>query len=75
MLALLDDQPESVRERGRRAAGRSVASEPPRQVDGEDVQVDVADAIEELGGPGVGQGLGQTVAPGLVLLEDRRPGP
>ena len=45
----------------------SVAAEPPRQLDVEGVQVDVADALEELGGPGVGQTLGQTVAPGLVL--------
>ena len=42
----------------------SVASEPPRQLDVEGVQVDVADPLEELGGPGVGQGLGQLVAPG-----------
>ena len=33
----------------------------------EGVEVDVVDALEELGGPGVGQGLGQPVAPGLVL--------
>ena len=34
-------------------------------VDG--VEVDVAHALEEFGGPGVGQGLGEVVAPGLVL--------
>ena len=33
----------------------------------EGVEVDVADALEELGGPGVGQGLGQLVALGLVF--------
>ena len=47
--------------------GVSVASEPPRQLDVEDVEVDVADPLEERGGPGVGQGLWQLVAPGLVL--------
>ena len=47
--------------------GASVASEPPRQLDVEGVEVDVADPLEELGGPGVGQGLGQLVAPGLVF--------
>ena len=31
--------------------------EPPRQLDIEGVEVDVAHALEELGGPGVGQGL------------------
>ena len=41
---------------------------PPRQLDVEGVEVDVADVLEELGGPGVGQGLGQTVSPGLVFL-------
>ena len=45
----------------------SVAAEPPRQLDVELVEVDVADALEELGGPGVGEGLGQLVAPGLVF--------
>ena len=61
---------------GRRAPRRSVASEPPRQLEVEGVEVDVADALEELGGPGVGQGLGQSVAPGLVLglqLAELRP--
>ena len=42
-------------------------SEAPRQLDVEGVEVDIADALEELGGPGVGQGLGQLLAPGLVL--------
>ena len=63
---------------GRRAPRRSVASEPPRQLEVEGVEVDVADALEELGGPGVGQGLGQSVAPGLVLglqLAELRPRP
>ena len=46
---------------------RSVSSEPPRQVDVEDVEVDFADGLEELGGPGLGQRLGQLVAPRLVL--------
>ena len=45
----------------------SVSAEAPRQLDDEDVQVDVADALEELGSPGAGQGLGQSVAPRLVL--------
>ena len=45
----------------------SVASEPPRQLDVEGVEVDVAHALEELGGPGVGEGLGQLIAPSLVL--------
>ena len=35
-------------------------SETSRQIDVEGVEGDVADALEELGGPGVGQGLGQT---------------
>ena len=52
---------------GRRAPGRSVSAEAPRQLDVEGVEVDVADALEELGGSGVGQGLGQTVSPGLVF--------
>ena len=47
--------------------GVQVSAEPPRQLDVERVQVDVAHALEELGGPGLGQGLGQSVAPGLVL--------
>ena len=47
--------------------GGSVSAEAPRQLDVEGVEVDVADAIEELGGSGVGQGLGQTVSPGLVF--------
>ena len=47
--------------------GVSVAAEAPRQLDVEDVEDDGADALEELGGPGVGQRLGQSVAPGLVL--------
>ena len=54
--------------RGRRAPWRSVASEPPRQLDVEGVEVDVADALEELGGSGVDQGLGQTVSPSLVFV-------
>ena len=65
---------------GRRAPGVSVASEPPRQLDLEGVEVDVADALEELVGPGLGQGLGQSVAPRLVfglqgaqLLDGRGP--
>ena len=41
--------------------------EAPRQLDVEGVEVEVADALEELGGPGVGQGLGQLVAPSLVF--------
>ena len=45
----------------------SVAAEPPRQLDVELAEVNVADALEELGGPGVGEGLGQLVAPGLVF--------
>ena len=49
-------------------SGVSVAAEAPRQLDVEGVEVDVADVLEELGGPGVGQGLGQTVSPGLVFL-------
>ena len=40
---------------------------PPRQLDVEGVEVDVVDALEQLGGPGVGQGLGQLVAPSLVF--------
>ena len=53
----------------RRGAGRSVsvATEPPRQLDIDGVEVDVAHALEELARLGVGQTLGQTVAPGLVL--------
>ena len=50
--------------RGRRAPWRSVSAEPPRQLDVEDVEVDVADPLEELVGPGLGQGLGQSVARG-----------
>ena len=46
----------------------SVASEAPRQLDVEGVEVDVAHAIEQLGGPGLGQGLGQPVAPVLVFF-------
>ena len=42
--------------------GASVASEPPRQLDVEGVEVEVADLLEELGGPGVAQALGQLVA-------------
>ena len=93
VIALLDDQPESVREGvrlGEREVGggqrpgdgvrvdhqvgfshgsrrgrvvrrwRSVSAEPSRQLYVELVEVDVAHALEELGGPGVGQGLGQT---------------
>ena len=44
-----------------------VSAEAPRQLDVEGVEVDVADPLEELGGSGFGQGLGQLVAPGLVL--------
>ena len=47
--------------------GVSVASEAPRQLDVERVEVDVADALEELGGPGLGQRLGQSVTPRLVF--------
>ena len=36
--------------------GVSVASEAPRQLDVERVEVDVADALEELGGPGIPPG-------------------
>ena len=43
--------------------GRSVAAEAPGQVDVEGAEVDVAHALEELGGPGVGEGLGELVAP------------
>ena len=39
----------------------SVSAETPRQLDVEGVEVDVADALEELGSAGVGQGLGQLV--------------
>ena len=49
-------------------SGVSVAAEALRPLDVEGVEVDVADVLEELGGPGVGQGLGQTVSPGLVFL-------
>ena len=45
----------------------SVSAEAPRQLDVEGIQVDVADALEQLGGPGLGQGLGQSVAPRLVF--------
>ena len=45
----------------------SVSAETAGQLDIEDVKVDVADALEQLGGPGVGQGLGQLVAPSLVF--------
>ena len=45
----------------------SVSAETPRQLDVEGVEVDVADALEELGSAGVGQGLGELVAPGLVF--------
>ena len=48
---------------------RSVASEPPRQPEVvELVEVDVEDAVEKLGGPGVGQGLGELVAPLAVFV-------
>ena len=51
------------------ACARGVQSRPeaPRQLDIEGAEVDVADALEELGGPRVGQGLGELVVPGLVL--------
>ena len=52
---------------GRRAPGVSVAAEAPWQLNVEGVEVDVADMLEQLGGPGVGQGLGQLVAPRLVF--------
>ena len=52
---------------GVRAPGVSVAAEAPWQLDVEGVEVDVADLLGELGGPGVGQGLGQLVAPSLVF--------
>ncbi len=45
----------------------SVSTEPPRQLDVEGVDVDIADILKELGGPGLGQRLGQLVAPILVL--------
>ena len=45
----------------------SVSAEAPRQLDVELVEVDIAHALKEFGGPGVGQRLGQLVAPGLVL--------
>ena len=40
----------------------SVAAESARQLDVEGVEVDVAHALEELGGPGVGQEFRQPVA-------------
>ena len=46
---------------------RSVPAEPPRQLDVERVNIQVADTIEELRGPGLGQRLGQSVAPRLVF--------
>ena len=42
-------------------------AEAPGQLEVEGVEVDVADLIEALGGPGVGQGLGDLAAPVLVL--------
>ena len=48
-------------------AGRSVVAEAPGQLEVEGVEIDVADLIEALGGPGVGQGLGDLAAPVLVL--------
>ena len=44
-----------------------VSAETPRQLDVERVQVDVADALEELGGPGLGQRLGEPFAPSPVF--------
>ena len=49
------------------SAARSVAAEAPRQLDVEGVEVDVADLVEQLGRPRLGQGLGELVAPVLVL--------
>lgn len=43
----------------------SVAAEPSRQLDIEISEVDAADAVEALGGPRLGQGVGQVVEPGL----------
>ena len=51
---------------GVRTRALSVAAEIPGQLDVEEVEVDVADALEQLG-PGVGQSLGELVAPGLVF--------
>ena len=56
---------------GRRAVprlrGASVAAEAAGQVDVEGVEVEVAHLGEAFGGPGAGQGLGELVAPVLVL--------
>ena len=46
---------------------RSVPPEPARQLDVEGIEIDLGHLLEELGGPGVGQALGQVVPPGLVL--------
>ena len=47
--------------------GVSVAAETEEQVDVEGVEVEGAHLVEAFGGPGVGQGLGELVAPVLVL--------
>ena len=68
---------------GRRAwcgsLGVSVAAETAGQVDIEGVEVESAHLVEAFGGPGAGQGLGELVAPVLVLglqgPEFGRPGP
>ena len=39
----------------------SISSEPPRQLDIDGVEVDIADLLKELGGPGLSQRLGQPV--------------
>ena len=51
---------------GAKPQARSVAAEPLRQLDVEGVEVDIADVLKELGGPGLDQRLGQ-----LVLSADR----
>lgn len=50
-----------------RALRLSIASEASGKLNVEGVEVDVADALEQLGGPRVGQGLGELIAPGLIL--------
>lgn len=51
-----------------RCLGVSVAAEAPGQFDVEGVEVDVADALEQLGGSGSWPGAsGRLLAPGLVL--------
>ena len=51
----------------RRVLPASVPAEAPGELDVEGVEVELADPLEELGRPGVGQGFGQLVAPSLVL--------